>query len=103
MAPFGLVTLAAGTDEGCSGMGPFRQAQLANYGYTPNPALPNVFSALGHDCGDPWMSYNGHQGCRAPPYACLILNDSYIPPWNWNETNYMMGDIHPRTKKTLAQ
>jgi hypothetical protein len=40
---FGLVTLAAGTDEGNpSKMSAFRWSQTANYGVAPNPKMPNV-------------------------------------------------------------
>ena len=45
MAPFGLVTLAPSGTEGGADIGTMRWAQTANYGYAPNPALPNVFIA----------------------------------------------------------
>jgi hypothetical protein len=42
-AVFGLVTLAAGTDEGFPAkMSAFRWSQTANYGVAPNPKMPNV-------------------------------------------------------------
>eukprot|EP01084_Bolivina_argentea_P145228 254591_1 len=102
MFPIGLVTLACGTSEGCDGITQFRSAQMGDYGYTPNPVLPNVYSALGHDLGDPWQNKCTTNG-PTPPYACLILNESYIPPWNANATKFFMGNVHPRTKKVLAQ
>jgi hypothetical protein len=55
MAPFGLVTLADGTDEKFGlNMRQFRWAQTANYGTAPNPAMPNTFVVDGYDLGDPW-------------------------------------------------
>ena len=83
-------------------MAEFRMAQSHNYGYTPNPALPNVYMALAHDLGDPWWN-PCDSNWRSPPYACLILNDSYIPVWSENDTHWLMSDVHPRTKRPLGQ
>ena len=48
LAPFGLVSLADGTDEGYGiNMRQFRWAQTANYGRVPNAAMPRCFIAEG--------------------------------------------------------
>jgi hypothetical protein len=45
-ALFGIATLAAGGSEGAGQhMAGMRWSQTANYGYWPNPALPNTFGA----------------------------------------------------------
>jgi len=102
-APFGLVTLAAGTDEGHSlNMAPFRWAQMGNYDYLPNPVLndvnfdgmTNTFAALAHDLGDPWNK------------ECFYLQPPTCQgnaPYSWNATNYFMGPIHPRDKLPVGQ
>ena len=55
LAPFGIVTLAAGGSEGHSGaMAAMRWSQTANYGHFDNPALPATFGAQLYDLGDPW-------------------------------------------------
>ena len=46
LAPFGIVTLAAGSSEGNGkNMAGMRWSQSANYGEVPNPAMPGVFLA----------------------------------------------------------
>jgi len=66
-APFGVVTLAAGTGEGGPDMGGMRWAQTANYGVLPNPAMPNTFVAQAFDLGEPWdkskFCSNAHSCC----------------------------------------
>ena len=102
--PFGLVTLAAGTDEGHgTNMAPFRWAQMGNYDYLPNPinieninfqGMTNSFAALAHDLGDPWNK------------QCFYLNPPTCQgnsPYSWNKTNYFMGPIHPRDKLPVGQ
>ena len=68
LAPFGLVSLADGTDEAWGvNMAGLQRAQTASYGYVPNPALPNVFMASAYDLGDPWVSvwHAGPRGLEA--------------------------------------
>lgn len=61
--PFGIATLAAGTDEGFSyHMASFRWAQTANHGILPNKDMPNTFVAQGYDIGDPWSPGNWQDG-----------------------------------------
>ena len=87
-APFGLVTLAAGTSEGHGkDMATFRQAQMGSYQQTPNRAMPNVFVATAHDLGDP--CYRG-ANCSGTKWA-----QSYAHSY--------MGPIHPRIKVLPAQ
>ncbi|KAK7476215.1 hypothetical protein BaRGS_00032569 [Batillaria attramentaria] len=51
--PFGYVQLAGFTHDDKIGVfPPFRMAQTANYGYSPNPALPNTFMAVAMDLPD---------------------------------------------------
>ena len=56
LAPFGVVTLAAGGSEGGSDIAGMRWSQTANHGVLPNPAMPNTFLAQAYDLGDPWPS-----------------------------------------------
>jgi hypothetical protein len=53
LAPFGIVTLAANTNEGggqrVAGM---RWSQTGNYGVLPNAIMPATFLAQGFDIGD---------------------------------------------------
>lgn len=87
-APFGVVTLAAGTSEGHGAdMPSFRQAQMGSYQQTPNPAMPNVFVAAAHDLGDP--CYRG-ANCSGTKWA-----QSYAHSY--------MGPIHPRIKLLPAE
>ena len=44
--PFGIVTLAGGSDEGQPyNMGAMRYAQTGNQGWLPSAAMPNTFAA----------------------------------------------------------
>ena len=53
-ALFGIATLAPGGSEGSGQhMAGMRWSQTANYGYWPNPALPNSFGAQVYDLADP--------------------------------------------------
>ena len=60
--PFGFVHLSVwgdasnetcGNDIGCQNVAIVRYGQTANYGYIPNPAMPNTFFATAIDLGDP--------------------------------------------------
>eukprot|EP01084_Bolivina_argentea_P275320 469514_1 len=94
--PFGLITLAAGTDEGAAyNMGAFRWAQTANFDYLPNMEMINTFVSLGHDMGEPWGS-----GCvNEKPVVCNISGQ----PYSLADTPQFMGPIHPRIKLPLGQ
>ncbi|XP_070190353.1 sialate O-acetylesterase-like isoform X2 [Littorina saxatilis] len=53
--PFGFVQLGTMNDTSTNGTGIFpymRWAQTANYGYSPNPSLPNTFMAVAMDLPD---------------------------------------------------
>jgi hypothetical protein len=118
-APFGIVTLAANTNEGSgqrvAGM---RWSQTGNVGVLQNPIMPRTFLAQLFDMGDPWEMYdadgkncskmhNGAYGksCVVPwtdlgtwdaamrPLAAAIRNDS---------TPSFMGGIHPRIKPPVG-
>merc|ERR1712185_479649 len=70
LAPFGVVTLAAGGSEGHDeNMAAMRWSQTANYGAVPNAALPNVFLAHAYDLGDPM------DNLRAP---CVNESDASV-------------------------
>jgi len=91
MVHFGFVTLAAGTSEGHeSVMGDFRWAQTANYGILPNPVMSNTFVAQGYDIGDPWGKKCGDH-CHYPA------------PYNYQQTQWLAGPIHPRPKIYVGQ
>jgi len=113
---FGIVGLAAGTSEGHGfNMPYFRHAQTAGYGVVPNPAMPNVVLANGYDVGDPWASdcagrqANQSSCCRATwfspidPKRCHVAESEAGAPWNWDDTNYFMGPIHPRPKMWIGR
>ena len=75
-APFGIVQLADGTDEGwgCN-IRQMHWAETGNYGVVPNPAFPNAFVAAAHDLGEPW-----DDGCRgAPHWCCTCANVTRDP------------------------
>ena len=87
-APFGLVTLAAGTSEGHGQEMPaFRQAQMGGFSHAPNPLMPGVFVAAAHDLGDP--CYRG-ANCSGTQ-------------WDQYHAHSYMGPIHPRIKRLPAQ
>lgn len=120
LAPFGVVTLAPGGDEGGKDIGGMRWSQTANYGVLPNPAMPATFLAQAYDLGEPW----GHalDTCVKHWNCCERLGGSI--PWKprnmtkcpdggegWGQcANYCegagspaatapyMGGIHPRDK-----
>ena len=67
-APFGIVMLADGTDEGwgCNTL-QMHWAETGNHGVVPNPAFPHAFVAAAHDLGEPW-----DDGCKkSAPYCCV--------------------------------
>ena len=95
LAPFGFVELADGTDEAWGiSMAGLRHAQTGNYGGVPNPIMPNVFRALGHDAGDQWDA----DGCANPNSCCVPTWHSLGPKcigdhrgeWDWFSTNWFM-------------
>ena len=76
-APFGIVQLADGTDEGwgCN-VRQMHWAESGNYGVVPNPAFPHAFVAAGHDLGEPW-----DDGCKkAPHWCCTCMNATARDP-----------------------
>ena len=92
LAPFGIVTLAAGTSEGhAAELLDFRIAQSGSYGYAPNPVMPNVYVAQAYDLGDPWQSSCNKTVCGQPG-----------SPWSTSGSQWYMGPIHPRVKHQLG-
>lgn len=117
MAPFGIVTLASSGSEGGPNMGAMRQAQTANYGVLPNPAIPNSFLAQAYDLDDPWGP--GAGPCVGATWACCEGTGFWkAAPYNKTScagreklcaaachadlTPVAMGGIHPRDKKPLG-
>jgi hypothetical protein len=71
MAPFGIVSLAAGGSEGAGyNMAHMRWSQTANYGHLPNPALPHCFMAHAYDLGDPWTEGGACTTNSSASHAC---------------------------------
>jgi len=106
-APFGVITIADGTEEG-NGLNAYgtHWSQSANWGSLPSPAIPNSFLVLAHDAGDPWDGF----GCADD--SCCV--ETYIPLgpkcvgdrrgiWSINNTHSFMGFLHPRSKDTMAR
>jgi len=104
-APFGIVSIADGTEEGW-GRNAYgtHWSQTANYGSLPNEKMPNTFFTLAE--GDPWDGY----GCALD--NCCV--ETYIPLgpkcqgdfrglWSVNNTHSFMGYLHPRSKDTMAR
>jgi hypothetical protein len=114
LAPFGYVDIADGSDEAWGvSMAGMRWAQGANYGSVPNAALPNVFSAAAHDLGDPWDAdackqadkSGGGQSCcvtKAQPLGANCRGD-HRGQWDYDSTNWFMGQVHPRPKMYVGQ
>ena len=114
LAPFGVVTLAAGGSEGHGqNMAGLRWSQTGNYGVLPNAAMPATFVAQGYDLGDPMA------GLRAPCFNETSWDPATCRPWNasaWNPAlrplNQLvwanaappfMGGIHPRLKSPVGR
>ena len=107
-APFGFVELADGTDEAWGlSMSGLRLAQTANYGYVPNPAMPNTFRAAAMDLGDQWDA----DGCAKPNSCCVPQWQGLGPKckgdhrgeFDWWDTNWFMGQVHPRPKAAVGR
>eukprot|EP00756_Hemistasia_phaeocysticola_P043550 Hpha_TRINITY_DN17131_c0_g1::TRINITY_DN17131_c0_g1_i1::g.146738::m.146738/K05970/SIAE; sialate O-acetylesterase len=116
-APFSLVTLAAGGDEGNpQHMAAIRWSQTGNMGTLPNKLMPNVFAAQAYDIGDPWVSNCGTCNCSSTTLnqsdSCVAWNASEWNPAvrsyaplvaNGTATPFFMGPIHPRLKSELGR
>lgn len=98
LAPFGICTLSTDDSEGAGDIASFRWSQGGNYGVAPNPVLPNVFLAHGHDLADVWVNCGGHPQTMACP-GC----DTADPEYNCLQQWYMGPGIHPRLKKPFGQ
>ena len=121
LAPFGVVTLAAGGSEGGMDIGGMRWSQTANYGVLPNAAMPNTFLAQAFDLGDPFPTkdcysaaccWNHYQPGRCASWLLGrgLANVSAARPAGGCQaycdalhgTNYFMGPIHPRDKRPVG-
>lgn len=109
LAPFGYVEIADGSDEAWGiSMAGLRWAQSANYGSVPNPVMPNVFSAVTHDAGDPWdadqCNQKGKSCCvtKAQPLGADCVGD-HRGEWDYDSTNWFMGQVHPRPKAIVGR
>eukprot|EP00038_Savillea_parva_P019741 m.28625 g.28625 ORF g.28625 m.28625 type:complete len:802 (+) comp4534_c0_seq1:76-2481(+) len=114
MAPWGIITLASSGSEGGSNMGAMRLAQTAGYGVTPNPGLPNTFSAQAYDLDDPWgpdqgLCFDTWMCCGRNQNATICANYTKDDPTKCDlacamsaDTATMMGGLHPRCKKALG-
>jgi hypothetical protein len=108
-APFGYVEIADGSDEAWGvSMAGLRWAQTANFGVVPNPAMPNVFSANAYDLGDPWDA----DQCKQDGESCCVTPNQPLGPncrgdhrgeWDYDSTNWFMGQVHPRPKMYVGQ
>lgn len=118
-APFGLVSLADGTDYGAGiNMRGFRWAQTANFGTLPNHAMPHTFMADAYDLSEPWDTLtcgtkgfdrngfrNGTSCCvdKALPLGPLCRGD-HRGLWPLNDTRDWanLGTLHPRMKTPVG-
>ena len=119
-APFGIASLADGTDEGFGvNMRGFRWAQTGGYGVLPNPQMPATFLADAFDLGDPWHTplcgndgsfeggdYVGEHCCVATGAALgPLCKAGHHGQWSLNATRDWagLGTLHPRMKKPLGK
>lgn len=84
-APFGTVTVHPYGCESNPHAAVTRWAQLANFGFAPNPLMPNVFAAQTFDLGDPWGYAPADGGCAHTfnasfPARCLPPDSSRFDP-----------------------
>ena len=98
LAPFGLCSLSTDDSEGAGDIASFRWAQSGSYGVAPNPRMPNVFIAHGHDLADVWVGCGDHPQTRQCP-GC----DTADPDHSCLTPFYMGPGIHPRLKKPFGQ
>ena len=98
LAPFGLCTLSTDDSEGTGDIGSFRWAQGGSFGVVPNPIMPNVFLAHGHDLADVWVNCGDHPQTKQCP-GCDAADADYNCLQQW----YMGPGIHPRLKKPFGQ
>ena len=78
-----------------------RAAQTGGYGFTPNPALPNVFLGQNFDQGEPC---NCDTNALAPG-GCWATNACWgTGPFSRNLSwNYERSNIHPRVKHIVGE
>ena len=107
--PFGIVTLAGGSDEGQPyNMGAMRYAQTGNQGWLPSAAMPNTFAAQAFDLGDPCgqeaesgFPSGGDGRCCSNRLAggggwpCYPGASPHTPQY--------MGALHPRIKQEVGR
>jgi hypothetical protein len=91
-APFGLVTLASGTDEGHPNIAAMRWAQTSNFGVLPSPTMPQTFLAQAFDLGDPYTSICASWQC------CL---DNYNATQCAHQTNHNPSICHAECETRL--
>jgi len=107
LAPFGIITIADGTEEGWGrNVYGIHWSQTANVGSLPNDLIPNSFLTLAHDCGDPWDAYGcASSGCCVEDYIPLGKDcvGDHRGQWSVNNTPQFMGDLHYRSKDTMAR
>jgi hypothetical protein len=119
LAPFGIVTLAANTNEGSGArVAGMRWSQTGNYGVLPNSLMPRTFLAQGFDIGDPWEMYSADgKNCSRPYHGrygpdCAVpwtdlgawdpLMRALAPSIRNDSTPSFMGGIHPRIKPPVG-
>ena len=122
LAPFGVVTLAAGGSEGFGqNMSDMRWSQTGNMGVLPNKRMPNTFLAQAFDLGDPWefnpSTWSNNCSRFVPNTTHHSPKCARFPPakeWNKalrpvrkliqeNNAPGFMGGIHPRIKSEVGR
>ena len=120
LAPFGIVTLAAGGSEGAGyNMAHMRWSQTGNMGALPNAMMPATFLAQAYDIGDPWARGNRGGNCSSPDPTTGKVGPDCVPldAASWNPavrpllprvanssaTPFFMGPIHPRFKHEVGR
>eukprot|EP01062_Namystynia_karyoxenos_P082620 TRINITY_DN9336_c0_g1_i1.p1 TRINITY_DN9336_c0_g1~~TRINITY_DN9336_c0_g1_i1.p1 ORF type:complete len:750 (+),score=163.08 TRINITY_DN9336_c0_g1_i1:79-2250(+) len=107
--PFGVQTLQS--TEGACGGGAFRSAQALNELVLPSPRHPKVFLAQGFDAQEPIGISNWPTGARGSRFQgidadfSMECQDTFATPETgyWYGTSFMMGPIHPRSKRIVGR
>ena len=103
LAPFGVVSLAAGGSEGHGQhMAALRWSQTANFGSLPNVLMPNTFLAHAYDIPDPWSNPQSYDNNCARPDPTIKQYGASCVDWNISLWNQHVAKIAPLVRNNSA-